>query len=612
LANAPGFTANLSASYAGLRQPGRATVNPFFLPEHAALSVAMLTRATILPEPDLPEAAELLEAGRRLARDWNVGPCPFLSSHQVACEAEFKRNSAASHHLMQHAQIGWRDAEKSRHGWAKIYESCAAKGVTIDRYGICLDWSMGVKRASRRDALCGTGLILHEPADFVRLTQAAPVAPHFGDFVLGFPAAVENTCSALAAGATVIGNLGQYFTFRLHGFDDDTECTSATLVALGLIAAQPVEVLVHSNLDDGFAAMFRDLGSVIGAALLEQHIGRLCSVEVSHCWGHHFSDPVRRLAFHLALSEISNAPGTMVYGNTTSYRGTRDENFAALAGYLAIDIAGQLLKPSGHAINAVPVSENERIPDTQEVIEAQLFAARLTALERRKLQLLDAAPAEQLAKRLITSGRRFHKRAMKGLAKAGIDTSNPFELLLAIRRLGGRQMEQMFGEKTPAVTSDIAVEIEETATVCLDRIASGALKKLIKIAPRVVTATTDVHEHGKMVLDKVLRQAGAELIDGGTSVPARELAELATKERADAIAISTYNGIALSYYKDLQDHVGKSIPVLVGGRLNQIPEAYNTALPVDVSDELAAAGAIVCEKIEDAIPALLQQMEARK
>ena len=46
----------------------------------------------------------------------------------------------------------------------------------------------------------GTGMILPDVEDFVRLANAAPVAAHFGDFVLGFPAALENTQAALAAG----------------------------------------------------------------------------------------------------------------------------------------------------------------------------------------------------------------------------------------------------------------------------------------------------------------------------------------------------------------------------------------------------------------------------
>ncbi len=572
----------------------------------------MLSRTDIFPEPELPDTRELIAQGQALAQDWQVQPGAFLKHHGVACEAGYKRAMTADGKLMQHAQIGWRDPAKSRDAWAEIYERCAARNVTIDRYGICLDWSMGVPRDVRNRAMRGTGLILNAPEEFARLTEAAPVAPHFGDFVLGFPASVENTCAALAAGATSIGNLGQYFTFRLQNHADDLTCTTATLTALALIAAQPVPVLVHSNLDDGFAALFGDLSSALGAVLLERHIGNLAGVEISHCWGHHFSDPVRRLAFHLALCDVSDTPGTMIYGNTTSYRGTPQENFASLSAYLCIDIAGQLLKPTGHAINPVPVTENQRIPDVDEVIEAQLFAARLAEHQRRHMPLLDEAPARALADRIVAGGRLFFDNAIRHLAAAGIATDNPFEMLLAIRRLGGRRLEAMCATGSDKTPSDIAEEVAEMAEVHLSRVPSADRQALAGLDVRIVTATTDVHEHGKLVLDEVLSGAGATLIDGGTSAEPRALAATVVEEDADAIALSTYNGVAMSYYNALREHVGKQIPILIGGRLNQVPDSSNTSLPVDVGDQLTASGALVCREVEDAVPALLKALKEIK
>jgi len=572
----------------------------------------MLTRTEILPEHDLPGASDLILQGRAMAKDWQVQPGAFGKHYGVSCEAEYKRLKVAEAQLMQHAQIGWRDPVKSREAWAEIHERCATGNVTIDRYGICLDWSMGIPRDDRGDAMRGTGLILDGPEQFADLTSAAPVAPHFGDFVLGFPAAVENTCAALAAGSTSIGNLGQYFTFRLQNHSDDVVCTKATLAALALIAAQPVPILVHSNLDDGFAALFGDLSSTLGAVLLERHIGKLVGVDISHCWGHHFSDPVRRLAFHLALADVSDTPGTMIYGNTTSYRGSREENFASLSSYLSIDIAGQLLKPTGHAINPVPVTENQRIPDVAEVIDAQLFAARLGDHESLHMPLLDTAPARRLADRIVSGGRTFFDNAIGGLTEAGIDTDNPFEMLLAIRRLGGRRMELMFAAIDDKIPSDISEEVVEMAHIHLSRVPNTDRQALAKLNPRILTATTDVHEHGKLVLDEVLSSAGAILIDGGTSVEPQALASKAQREQADAIALSTYNGVALSYYTALRGHLGNQVPVLIGGRLNQVPDNSNTSLPVDVGDRLAAAGAIVCREIEDAVPALLNALKETK
>ncbi len=338
----------------------------------------MLSRAALFPEPRLPDWAELIGRGREAAKRHRAGTCAFLSHHGVASEAAYKRQAMAQGRIMQHAQIGYRDPAKSRRAWFEIWDACQQRNVRVDRYGICLDWSMGLPPDMRGQVPPGTGLILAKPEDFATLTAEAPVAPHFGDFILGFPASFENTVAALEAGATSIGNLGQYFMFRLPHWDDDVACTTATLSALALIAAQESEVLIHSNLDDGFAAIFTDLANVLGMVLVEQHIIEgLLGGRLSHCWGHHFSDPLTRLAFHIALSRVSTHPGTMVYGNTVQYQGTEAENYASLASYLLTDIQGQGLHPTGHAINPVPVTENSRIPDIDEVIAAQLFAGRL-------------------------------------------------------------------------------------------------------------------------------------------------------------------------------------------------------------------------------------------
>ena len=43
----------------------------------------------------------------------------------------------------------------------------------MDRYGLCLDWSMALPRAVRAKAQRGTGMILPGVEDFVALANAA-------------------------------------------------------------------------------------------------------------------------------------------------------------------------------------------------------------------------------------------------------------------------------------------------------------------------------------------------------------------------------------------------------------------------------------------------------
>ena len=584
----------------------------------------MLTRKDIFPEDHLPSTSELQARGRELAKIHRVTPGPFLKENAVPSEAEFKRRESAAGRIMLHAQIGFRDLEKSRRAWGEIHESCRRKGVRVDRYGITLDWAMGLPARERKTAVKGTGILLSRPEDFVSLTEVAPVAPHFGDFIMGFPAAVENTCAALAAGATSVGNLGQYFTFRLPNWDDDVATTTATVTALALIAAQEEEVLVHSNLDDGFAGLFTDLASVLGFVLIEKEIIEgLLGANLSHCWGHHFSDPQRRLAFHLALSAVNPTPGTMVYGNTVSYRGEAGANFASLANYLLVDVIGQSVKPSGHAINAVPVTENSRIPEIDEIIDVQLFAGRLAQQAGPTWsKLVNVEQAMTVAEQIASAARRFRDNVVQGLAQAGVDTSSAVEMLLAMKRLGPKRIEELWGAgqadrnaprgRRPAVRAPFVEELDALADHHLDRIAGELRKRIGGLKPRVIVASSDVHEHGKMALEQVLRQLGAEIVDGGVSTDPEALARAAVANAAEAVLLSTYNGIALDYFESLKSCLPDGFPVLIGGRLNQVPSGSNSSLPVDVSAELAAGGAIVCREIEDAVPALLAIAGQRK
>jgi len=581
-----------------------------------------LSRAAILPEPDLPDPAELIAEGRRLAQSVSVEPGPFLDTFGVESEHEFKQRRMADGGLMFHAQVGYRDPEKTRRAFGEIHQRVAVAGYAVDRYGICLDWSMGYPSDARRDMPKGTGLILDSPEAFTRLTRAAPVAPHFGDWVIGTPAAVENTSAALLAGSTSIGNLGQYFTFRLPRWDDDVGTTAETVKAIALCAAQPVEVLIHSNLDDGFAAMFTDLACGIGAVLIEQVIvDELLGGRVSHCYGHVFSDPLTRLGFQRALAKVSDSPGTMVYGNTTIYGTGEVENYANLSSYLLVDLVGQRTMATGHALNPVPVSEALRIPEIHEIVDAHLFANRLAERTDGFERLFDFEAVNAVADRLVEGGRRFKARVFEGLTEAGIEVSDPFELLLAIRRIGPRRMEELWGPGYPdeealrgrvplvAATTVAAVEAQSGGVVAALDPSDRDLLRQAGLSACV--ASTDVHEYGKLLVVGVLDHLGVRIVDTGVSSDPEEVAATAADHAVDFIALSTYSGIALSFVEALAREMaakGVTVPVFVGGKLNQIPEDTDSSMPVDVTDDLGRLGVMGCQSVEDMLGELVRMV----
>lgn len=289
--------------------------------------------------------------------------------------------------------------------------------------------------------------------------------------------------------------------------------TEATLQALALVAAQDAEILIHSNLDDGFAGLFLDMACSLGMVIVEKHVVEgLVGADLGHCYGHHFSDPLSRMAFHCALAQVTATPGTMIFGNTVSYQSGAAGNYASLSNYLLADIMAMRRWPTGHAINPVPVTENVRIPDVDEIQDAQSFAAKLVSHAPHYDRLVDWPAVEAMAALLVRDGRKFAANLLAGLADMGVDISDPAQILIAIRRLGPKRIELLFGpgnveaggERTPVVLAEWARELDETAESWLAR--NGAvLAPEVARSVRICLATSDVHEHGK-----ISRRPGAE------------------------------------------------------------------------------------------------------
>lgn len=578
-------------------------------------------RDSLFPETDLPDAAELLRESRRRAKDVQLGSCAFLKEYGVACEIDYKRRRVAEQKIMFQAQIGYRDVAKTARGCEEIYATLQRAGYRLDRFGFIFDDNMGYAQNERADKPKGTGLIVRDAEELATLTQAAPVAPHCGDHMIGTPASVENVEMALAAGSTSMGNLAQYYTYELLNEKSDIPRTIATIKGLGLAAAQPVEILIHSNIEDSFAPLFSDLCSSLGMVLVEQYIvGELIGGKIAHCYGQTFPDSLKRLSFQRALGRVAPDTGTMIVGNTSAYELDEGLSYAVLASTLTTDLVAQKLGPTMHALVPIPVTEFSRIPDIDEITTVHLFAHRLNDRIESMLPMIDLGTADAMADRLIEGAKLFKARLLHGFEQGGIATDDPFELLLAIRRLGAKRLEANFGpgepdprktnRRLPIVQAATISEIEIKAKLVLDNISPEMKEDIRQLGLVACVASTDVHEWGKLLLELVLEEVAVDLIDGGVHADPDTLAQLAHDNHANFIALSTYNGIALTYVNALGQELAAlnlDIPVYVGGRLNQVPTTSNTSLPVDVSNAVAQAGAIPCKAVEEMLKKLIEQ-----
>lgn len=552
-----------------------------------------------------PRPSPLLASEGAAGAPSSIPQSAFCRRHSVRSELEHKLRSRSEGVITYHLQTGLSTWPETRDALVKIDEAMSDHGYVIHRYGVCLDRAMGLPESMRGTAAKETGPRLSSE-EWAEIAEAAPIQPHMGDFMIGTPAGFENTIRALSAGATTIGNLGQYFAFDTAEVDD-VAITEATVKALGaMAAARPAGAIVHSYLDDGVAMQLSHYGSYVGWAALELYIvEHLLGARLGHSFGGLVPDPRTRAILNVALDDLRNGDsvGTMVYGNTVDYSSDHVHNAAVLSTYLLVDIAAQLHRPTGHAVNPVPLTEAERIPTADEIIEVHRVAREIEREARRSGALFDWATIDRLGSETAEFGRAFAARVLALLEEDGIDVRDAAQVLLALRRSDPVDLEQRANLTAPAEIARLepwkAVQVREFVSLISARAPDLHGR-------RVVLAVLEAHDVVRDALAKGLAGRGCEvvLLPSGSTVA--QLARAASDEDAAALIVGTYNGAALTLGQEIQAALrkdGYEGAVFFGGRLNQ---DVLGGMPRDVREDLQKLGIVPIERADELAPMLAE------
>jgi methylmalonyl-CoA mutase cobalamin-binding subunit len=544
-------------------------------------------------------AAELIAQGRAAA-PMTIAPTAFLRLHDVASEVDYKRLCRDSGRVMYHMHVGlstWADTEVALQ---TVHRMLADKGHSVDRFGLALDRAMGTPSANRHLVGKETGPRLARD-DWARLGEAAAIQPHLGDYMIGLPAGFENTLQALAAGVTTIGNVGQFSAYDIVGGSDEIDLTEQTVRALAAIAALRSQgALAHSNLEDGSATQATHFGAYVGWAALELYVvEELIGARLAHCFGNTIQRGADRAVVHFALDDLRNRDsiGSMIYGNTVDQRaGQRSHNLNVVTEQLMGDIALQLYRPTGHAINPVPLTEAERIPSATEIVEVHLLAREIEQDLRRSAATLDWARLEALGHLTARYAVEFRDAALVCFDADGVDTRDAAQVLLAMRRISMAELEAQINLVPSSELSRL--------TPWKSRHVTQLASNLIADAPRltgvrVVLAVLEVHDLIRDALARALPAAGAEVILLGSDSSLQAVAQAAADEDAVAIVLGVYNGNALQLGSDLIQCISSvrwEGRIFMGGILNQDTGA---ALPIDAKPGLAELGITCVDRVED-------------
>ena len=555
-------------------------------------------------EKELPDMKTIRSDAKKIASKITIGETLFMKEYGVKSEVEYKQKMMEAGKIMKHSVIGWNSWDVTEDGIRAVYNGLKEAGSGIDRLGICCDWIMGVPEQYRDRFQASGSLILNTPEEWSRLGQVVPVHPHLGDHMIGSLNGVENVTNALNAGVTSIGNLAQYFTYEYPGLEMEDYRTEDYIKAMAIMGEfKDQGVCMHCNLDDGYGAQFHDVANLLGWAKLERYVAEdLMGGRLAHCYGNLFSDSFLRIVFNRALSMINKygTPGTFVNGNTIDYGFCLPRNYAALCAYALPDVACQLMYPSGYAVAPVPFTEAIRIPEPKEIIEAQLTMDMVIEKAPYYARYINWEKVNADAEKLVVGANQFFERVMNALDDLGVDINHGGEIVSVLKAIGPEQLEIAFGAgrkdkeamrtRVPVMPTSIVQTINKIQDEALAKQSFEGDGPLSGVA--VVVGSTDVHEFGKEVIRNYLRKAGAKVFDLGVSVSIGEIADTLVETGSKVLCMSTYNGMAYSFAKDLMEELKRTgmedTHVLMGGRLNEAMDGSD--VPIDVTDKLTAMG----------------------
>ena len=583
------------------------------------MSLSSIDLGALLP-PGLPSGTELVAEGRRLAREVELGSTLYLEQKGVRAEIEYRRRAAAEGIPCTTINLGLATWRETREALELIYEDAQRRGVRPpDRFNLLAERRMGLPPELRADAPAETGPCLWTEQDWWELGHTVPIQPEAGDNMIGGPASVPNAMMALRAGSTTVGVASQ-FVWRWPYWDDEPAQMAAVVTAAAILAAKRDQgACLNGYIDDSYPGVFSDYASLVGWAMFERYVfEQLVGVPYSVSWGGLTTDPMHKAAVTMALAEVNpdRVPPAYINGDTISHSEDPEGNYAGVSTDLLLQKVVCVHYGIAAGLIAVPVTETTRIPSWQEVADVHTVNRRLESYLPSIDRMIDWPRLERERDRLVEGGLRVFTGLLEAMRATGVDERDPLQVLIVLRRLGSDPFERLFGAgeadeaelsgrrallQTDLVSRTIQ-QRDDALREVLESLGSSALTDR-----KIVVASSDVHHFALFMLRSVLEQAGADVIDIGVSRDPEDIVKVVIETAADAVAITTHNGVARSFGIALAQQLeaaGSPAPIFMGGVLNEdVPESPT---PIDVRPTLWEAGITT----PDSMPSLISELQA--
>lgn len=552
------------------------------------------------------DGRKLVLEGVEMGKTIKAGRSGFIRSQtKYSNHMEMKMDLKRQGKIYWNILLGLATLEEQVDAIKEIYEFTRRTGMDVQCVQAIPSGLVALPPEYREAAPQTTSYGMYTQADYDAQAGAAPIDVNFNDYHLSSPNGLENTIMSLKSGSAFIGEFCQFF-WGFAGFDDDVKRFEDMCKALGIMASKSDEMFcVKTYLDDGYPGYFLDCMSYIGYALLEHYIcTKLCGARYIISFGGLLSENDTRVAVAMALDKTMSTEEQTVLNyinGSTNLQWDHDihGNYGVSVPEMLFEILAEKKYHMGLGINPVSITEKIKVPTLQELFD--IFSAGKRAEEKAEewLPYFNFEPLEKMRDVMAEQGTIMFNNILEGLRNAGIDTEDPMEMFLLLKKMNPIRFEQMFHPSTygtdsseinpfyPTVLGRQTVDMKNSCTMSLR--AEGLTAPLA--GKKIVVVSGDAHTYGLVLIEGVLTDMGASVVNGGVDMGAADVLDLADEEDTKFIGISCHNGQALDYARQLLELAkqrGRDYWVFMGGKLNAILPGQSE--PTEIGDMLAEMG----------------------
>ncbi len=575
--------------------------------------------SSLIPE-NIPDWKKSWEEGYKIGRELEIKETPFMRKYGVKSDAEYRLKMAAEGKLTWQINMGLATVDDEVAGLKAAEKFNEETGLNISFAHQLPKTIVGTPKDKREGIPVALGYELNEPEDWERITMASTVQVVFADDHLGYPNAVETTINSLRAGSMYQGMFGMFHQVA-PGCPDEVWNMNENIKALGIVAAKYDDrVIVNSNQDDSLPAYCMDLASYLAWAKWERYVVTdLCKARYAFSFGNLTSNLIHKAAMWLAASDTfkkDDQPGIeFIYPNTVDHW---DHHLHSNYGFQIPEALMAVLVErkfkTGASFLSVPISEKVAIPTVEEMLDMTGACQRTEEQAPYYEQLIDWTAVEELRDKIKEFSDVMFDNFMTGMKEAGIDTTNPIEMMVVLKKMDPTKFEKLFHPSivnegrervAPLLPAALWSAAEKMAVGIIDRYRDTETAERLKDR-RICVVSGDLHYFGLYVITRALESLGADVIDGGTSMEAVDVLDIADEYGVEDICVSLHNGQALPYakaLKELSEERGEKRNFYLGGVLTSFINEGDD-VPSDVTEHIQKMGLNTTESVEELIEKL--------